>query len=191
MRSKVWSPGELIQNSRGVAGQSRTNPNPLVDHDRRLSAVRYGLNADSAAAYWDILRTDNEPLRVSGVVQTVSPDRVVDVVEVVQAAIQSDHLIAGCWCWLTVSVPTLPLGVVADPTRLERVLTNLLANAAKFTDGWHIQLTAEGRPRAGRSPCPRRRAGDRLTSCRASSISFRRATTSMGSELADLGWGWR
>jgi signal transduction histidine kinase len=45
---------------------------------------------------------------------------------------------------LTVSLPAEPVFLVADPLRLEQVLTNLLANAAKFTDpGGQIRLTAE------------------------------------------------
>jgi PAS domain S-box-containing protein len=45
---------------------------------------------------------------------------------------------------LTLSLPAGPLQVEADPTRLEQVLTNLLNNAAKYTDpGGHVWLTAE------------------------------------------------
>jgi PAS domain S-box-containing protein len=45
---------------------------------------------------------------------------------------------------LTVSLPAGPLRVEADATRLEQVLSNLLNNAAKYTNpGGHIWLTAE------------------------------------------------
>jgi PAS domain S-box-containing protein len=45
---------------------------------------------------------------------------------------------------LTISLPPGPLRVEADPTRLEQVLTNLLNNAAKYTDpGGRVWLTAE------------------------------------------------
>jgi signal transduction histidine kinase len=45
---------------------------------------------------------------------------------------------------LTVSLPARPLFLLADPVRLEQVLTNLLANAAKFSDpGGDIRLGAE------------------------------------------------
>jgi signal transduction histidine kinase len=45
---------------------------------------------------------------------------------------------------LTVSLPPDPVTLHADPLRLEQVLTNLLSNAAKFTDpGGLIRLTAE------------------------------------------------
>jgi signal transduction histidine kinase len=44
---------------------------------------------------------------------------------------------------LTVSMPAGPVLLVADPTRIEQVLRNLLANAAKFTEpGGQIELIA-------------------------------------------------
>jgi PAS domain S-box-containing protein len=43
---------------------------------------------------------------------------------------------------LTVSLPPGPVRVVADPTRLEQVLTNLLQNSARYTDpGGAVSLT--------------------------------------------------
>src|SRR5262249_37270387 len=45
---------------------------------------------------------------------------------------------------LAVALPPEAVTLHADPLRLEQVLTNLLSNAAKFTDpGGHIRLTAE------------------------------------------------
>jgi signal transduction histidine kinase len=84
---------------------------------------------DLCAGSWDSL-----PLR----------KEVVELAEVVAGARETTrHLLAARGHWLTVSVPAEPVVLVADPVRLEQVLTNLLANAAKFTDpGGDIRLTA-------------------------------------------------
>jgi signal transduction histidine kinase len=69
----------------------------------------------------------------------------VELAAVVAGATETTaHLLAAREHRLTVSLPAEPVFLVADPLRLEQVLTNLLANAAKFTDpGGHIRLTAK------------------------------------------------
>jgi signal transduction histidine kinase/CheY-like chemotaxis protein len=48
---------------------------------------------------------------------------------------------------LTLSLPSGPVWLEADPARLEQVVANLLNNAAKYTDpGGHVWLTAEHHP---------------------------------------------
>ena len=70
---------------------------------------------------------------------------VVDLTAVVAGATEATaHRLAARGHRLTVSLPAGPLSLVADPVRLEQVLINLLANAAKFTaPGGDIELTAE------------------------------------------------
>jgi signal transduction histidine kinase len=68
----------------------------------------------------------------------------IGLAEIVARATESaEHLIAERMHLLTISVPREPVILDADPVRLEQVLTNLLVNAAKFTDpGGHIHLSA-------------------------------------------------
>jgi signal transduction histidine kinase len=69
----------------------------------------------------------------------------VNLAEIVAGAAETvGHLLTARGHQLTVSLPVEPVFLLADPLRLEQVLTNLLANAAKYTEpGGHIRLTAE------------------------------------------------
>jgi signal transduction histidine kinase len=69
----------------------------------------------------------------------------VNVADIVARAKETaNHLLTKRNHWLTVSLPTEPPFVLADRLRLEQVLTNLLTNAAKFTDpGGYIRLSVE------------------------------------------------
>ncbi|HKQ72531.1 MAG TPA: PAS domain-containing protein [Blastocatellia bacterium] len=69
----------------------------------------------------------------------------VDLAQVVSAAVETSHpLIEARHHKLTISLPESPLFVEADAARLAQVLSNLLNNAAKYTDdGGRIDLIAE------------------------------------------------
>jgi PAS domain S-box-containing protein len=71
--------------------------------------------------------------------------QIVDLRTVVACAVQTSRpFIEARQHQFTVSMPQEPVELEADPTRLEQVLSNLLSNAAKYTDpGGHIWLTVE------------------------------------------------
>ena len=69
----------------------------------------------------------------------------IDLAEVLDAAVETSRpLIDAGHHELTVALPAGPVDLEADPTRLAQVFSNLLNNAAKYTEpGGHIWLTAE------------------------------------------------
>jgi len=68
----------------------------------------------------------------------------VDLAAVVQSAVEASRpLVEASAHRLTVALPPEPVWLDADPARLAQVLSNLLTNAAKYTDrGGDIRLTA-------------------------------------------------
>lgn len=67
----------------------------------------------------------------------------IELSEVVQSAVETSHpAIDSGGHELTVDLPSEPIHLDADPVRLAQVLSNLLNNAAKYTNsGGHIRLT--------------------------------------------------
>lgn len=71
--------------------------------------------------------------------------RRIELADAVHAAVETSRpLIAGGGHQLTLTLPPEPLALNADPLRLAQMFSNLLNNAAKYTEqGGHIQMTVE------------------------------------------------
>ena len=86
----------------------------------------------------------------------------IELATVVQSAVEASHPIIEVHSHaLTVTLPHEPTVLIADPIRLAQIISNLLNNAAKYTEpGGHIWLTVE------------RRGGDALVSVRDTGIGI-------------------
>jgi PAS domain S-box-containing protein len=75
--------------------------------------------------------------------------QLIDLAAVVDSAVEASRPLIEKWGHeLAVSIPSEPILLEADMTRLAQVLSNLLNNAAKYTDqGGRIRLTAERQSR--------------------------------------------
>jgi PAS domain S-box-containing protein len=69
----------------------------------------------------------------------------VDLHTIITHAVETTrHLVESRKLELTVSLPTESIWLEADPARMEQVMSNLISNAAKYTEpGGHIWLTVE------------------------------------------------
>jgi signal transduction histidine kinase len=102
----------------------------IAEHQARRAVRMVDDLFDICAASWDRLSLDKEVVEVATIVANATE--------------ATAHLFASRGRRLTVSLPAEQVFLFADPHRLEQVLTNLLANAAKFTDpGGHIRLSAQ------------------------------------------------
>jgi PAS domain S-box-containing protein len=107
------------QQARNIIERQVGNLQHLVDDLLDVSRITSGR-----------IQLRREPVAVSGIVNMA--------VETVRQLIeQRSHT-------LTVSLPVEPIWLNADPARLEQVVTNLLTNAAKYTDtGGNVSLKVE------------------------------------------------
>ncbi len=131
---ELRSPLSPIRNAVDILRQMKTN-DPIIEQAGNIIDRQVGLMVRLVDDLLDIsritkgkLRLTTEPVELRVVVNNAAED-----VRPVMNAHRHDF---------SVSLPTEPIWVQADPARLEQVVVNLLNNAAKYTDnGGLIRLT--------------------------------------------------
>src|SRR2546423_181755 len=117
-----------------------------ITSDCELEPVARRILASIEYQLWQAMRLVDDvfDLCAGGLDKLSVRKETVALVDVVTRATKTaSRLLAARQHRLTVSLPPEPLSLEADPLRLAQVLTNLLCNAAKFTDpGGHIRLGA-------------------------------------------------
>jgi signal transduction histidine kinase len=118
----------------------------VIADDRDVGPSAQRTLASMKLQLWQTLRLVDDlfDLSAGGLRKLSVHKEVVALADVVtQATETAGRLITARQHRLTIFLPPEPIHVEADPLRLAQVLTNLLCNAAKFTDpGGHIRLSA-------------------------------------------------
>ena len=127
---------------------------PMAPIRNAVELMRLSKSADTTATARDIIQRQVEHLRrlvddLLDVARITRGEirmerRPVELAGVVHGALEASRpLIDKAGIELQVTLPSEPVRLQADPTRLVQVVSNLLANSAKFTPkGGHIWLTA-------------------------------------------------
>jgi signal transduction histidine kinase len=117
---------ELV--SSDLVGQGAKRAGDIAQHQARKALQLIDDLFDLSAHSCGKLALRNETVQVADIVA--------------RATETANHLITARKHSLTILLPPRPVFILADGIRLEQVLTNLLINAAKFTEpGGHIRLT--------------------------------------------------
>ncbi len=117
----------------------------------------------------------------------------VTIAEIVESAVEAAQpAIDAAGHELTVTLPSRPVHLDADLTRLAQVLSNLLANSAKYTEaGGRIALSAERKAGVSRSWSKTRASASRTSRCRESSTCSRRSIAASSGRPAAWVSDWR
>ncbi len=106
------------------------NPTQSERLEAMMAAGQYLLGTINAVLDMSLIEADQMELRP---VEIELPNLVRTCLDVVRPAAEAKQL-------ALVLAPTVPLRLVADPTRLQQVLINLLGNAVKFTPSGTVEV---------------------------------------------------
>ncbi len=122
---ELRSPLSPILNALSILRQMRTN-DPIIEQAGNIIERQVGQMAKLVDDLLDISRITQGKLRI-----------IKEQVELALSSIMPRRRCALSWNAqheFSVSLPTKPIWVEADPARMEQVVVNLLNNAAKYTD---------------------------------------------------------